>query len=275
MISVIIPTYNRASFLGRAVSSVLAQSMTRMELIIVDDGSGDDTAKLVHSFRDSRIRYFYQENKGVSTARNFGISVAQGRYVALLDSDDYWLPDKLKLQLDFMRQGGFKISQTGEVWIRNKKRVNPGHRHRKPSGWIFEKSLELCLVSPSCVVMEKDLADRGYIFNEKLPACEDYDLWLRISLDYPVGLLPGDLTVRTGGHPDQLSRKIIGLDLFRIYSLLALEKSPRLKPDQKKSLEQVLLKKALIYFRGCLKRGRHAEAVRIQDLLEGRISTSS
>jgi glycosyltransferase involved in cell wall biosynthesis len=272
MISVIIPTYNRASFLGRAVSSVLAQSYSHIELIIVDDGSGDETKKVVRSFKDKRISYFYQENKGVSAARNFGISKARGEHIALLDSDDYWFPDKLKLQLEFMRQGGFRISQTGEVWLRNGKRVNPGHKHQKPSGWIFEKSLELCLVSPSCVVMEKKLAGLGFIFNENFPACEDYDLWLRISLEYPVGLLPQDLTVKTGGHADQLSGRIIGLDLFRIYSLLDLEKNICLSPDKKKALRRVLLRKAGIYFRGCLKRGRHEEAQRVQELLKGRIA---
>ncbi len=269
MISVIIPTYNRAGFLGRAVSSVLAQSLRELELIIVDDGSSDETSEIVQSFRDKRIRCYYQENKGVSAARNFGINKALGRYTAFLDSDDYWLPKKLEHQLRFMGEGGFRVCQTSELWIRNGRRVNPMDKHQKPSGWIFEKSLELCLVSPSCVMLETDLIHQGYYFNENLMACEDYDLWLRISLKYPVGLLPEALTVRTAGHADQLSGKIIGLDLFRIYSLLDLVEKKQLSPDKKKSLEKVLLRKAGIYFRGCVKRGRHEEARRIQELLQG------
>ena len=269
MISVIIPSYNRATFLERAMTSVLDQSLRDLELIIVDDGSEDQTREIVRLFKDKRLYYYYQKNKGVSAARNFGISKASGQYLALLDSDDYWLPKKLEFQLKFMRKGGYKISQTGELWIRNGKRVNPGNKHQKPSGWIFEKSLELCLVSPSCVVMDMDLVHQGYVFNENLMACEDYDLWLRISLEYPVGLLPLDLTVRTGGHADQLSGKIIGLDLFRIYSLLGLDKNAGLSFDKKKMLRQVLLRKAGIYFKGCIKRGRVEEALRVRELIKG------
>ncbi len=272
MISVIIPTYNRAFFLKRAITSVLAQSFREVELIVVDDGSGDNTLEIVQSFTDKRLIYYYQENKGVSAARNFGITMASGQYIALLDSDDYWLPKKLEFQIKFMREGGFRISQTNESWIRNGRRVNPRNKHQKPSGWIFEKSLELCLVSPSCVVMESELVHQGYIFNENLIACEDYDLWLRISLKYPIGLLPLELTVKTGGHADQLSRKIIGLDLFRIYSLLGLEKKNHMTPDKRSKLQEVLLRKAGIYFRGCIKRGRLEEASRIRDLLEGRLA---
>lgn len=269
MISVIIPTCNRASFLERAVSSVLKQSFSPLELIIVDDGSTDETSWIVHSFEDKRVRYYYQENRGVSAARNLGLSLARGKYAALLDSDDYWLPEKLEQQLRFMQEGGFRISQTQELWIRNGKRVNPMDKHQKPSGWIFEKSLELCLVSPSCVIMDMDLPARGYTFNEKLLACEDYDLWLRISLEYAFGLLPRALTVKTGGHSDQLSRKISGLDLFRIYSLLDLEKKAGLSADKRKLVKKVLLDKAMIYIKGCLKRARFEEALRIRELLQG------
>lgn len=267
MISVIIPTYNRAGFLKRAVSSVLAQSFREIELIIVDDGSTDETRQVLQSFNEKRLTCYYQQNKGVSSARNLGISKASGKYTAFLDSDDYWLPTKLECQLGFMREGGFSISQTEEIWVRMGKRVNPMDKHQKPCGWIFEKSLELCLVSPSCVLMETDLIQRFY-FNESFIACEDYDLWLRISLEHPVALLPRALTIKTGGHPDQLSGKIIGLDLLRIYSLLDLKKNQQLSPDKKEILEKVLVKKAEIYFRGCLKRGRQEEASRVKKLLE-------
>ena len=267
LVSVIIPTFNRAETLFRAMSSVLTQSFSNLELIVVDDGSTDGTAGIVHTFDDKRIRYYYQENKGVSAARNLGLGKAQGRFAAFLDSDDYWLPSKIEQHLRFMLQGGFKISQTQELWIRNGKRVNPMDKHEKPSGWIFEESLELCLVSPSCVLMEMDLVREGYYFNENLIACEDYDLWLRISLRHPVGLLPRALTVKTGGHPDQLSRKIIGLDLFRIYSLVDLDSNPCLSMEKKIRLRDVLERKARIYIQGCIKRSRFEEASRIRELI--------
>ncbi|MFW6005196.1 MAG: glycosyltransferase family 2 protein, partial [Desulfonatronovibrionaceae bacterium] len=205
------------------------------------------------------------------SARNLGLELARGSLAAFLDSDDCWLPEKLELQARFMSEAGFRISQTEEIWIRHGKRVNPMRKHAKPGGWIFEKSLDLCLVSPSCVVMDMDLVREGYVFDADFSACEDYDLWLRISLKHPVGLVPRALTVRYGGRGDQLSGMITGQDLFRIYSLLKLEKTPDLDPGQRQSLERVLLKKAGVYIRGCLKRGRQEEAARIKNLLQGRI----
>ncbi len=273
MISVIIPTFNRAGLLQKAASSVLAQSFKDLELIIVDDGSGDETPSVVESFKDRRIIYCRQENKGVSAARNLGLSASRGEYVAFLDSDDYWLPEKLRLQHEFMRETGFMISQTGEIWVRSGNRVNPMNKHAKLSGWIFEKSLDICLVSPSCVMMDRALVHKGYYFDEKLMACEDYDLWLRISLNYPLGFLPIDLTVRKGGRPDQLSAKIIGLDLFRIYSLLKLSKMEGVDRERQILVGRALQKKSGIYIRGCIKRGRCEEAQRVQELLAEHLRT--
>ncbi|WP_028575166.1 glycosyltransferase family 2 protein [Desulfonatronovibrio hydrogenovorans] len=269
-VSVIIPTFNRAGFLKKAVDSVLGQTLADLELIVVDDGSEDATRQVLNSFNDKRLRYYYQENRGVSAARNLGLDKARGKYAAFLDSDDYWLPKKLELQTRFMAQSGFRISQTQEIWIRNGTRVNPMARHRQPCGWIFEKSLELCLISPSCVVMDMGLVRQGYRFDESLPACEDFDLWLKISSVCRVGLLPEALTVRLGGHAGQLSGRIIGLDLYRIYSMLGIEKGGGLNSEQASALDRVLLKKAQIYLKGCLKRARFQEALRIKELLKSR-----
>lgn len=271
IVSVIIPTCNRASYLKKAIFSVLEQSFPFFEIVVVDDGSDDETEKVIKGFNDKRLKYIFQENKGVAAARNTGLNLAGGKFAAFLDSDDYWMPGKLEMQIKFMQESGFRISQTNEIWIRHGKRVNAMDKHQKPCGWIFEKSLELCLVSPSCTVMDMELVDEGFIFDEDFIACEDYDLWLRISLKYPVGLLPVNLTVKTGGHADQLSRKITGLDLFRIYSLLGLESIKDLPRDKKKSIEKVLMKKAGIYIKGCLKRGRNEEAMRIRELIGNRI----
>lgn len=271
LISVIIPSYNRAWCLKRALDSVLSQTWSDLEVIVVDDGSLDNTRELVNNINDIRIRYIYQDKQGPAAARNRGLELARGNMAAFLDSDDCWLPEKLDVQTRFMAETGFRISQTEEVWMRNRKKVNPMRRHAKPAGWIFEKSLHLCLVSPSCVMMDMDLARQGYDFDEAFPACEDYDLWLRISLKHPVGLVPRALTVRHGGRGDQLSSMFTGQDLFRIYSLLKLEKNTALDHAQRKSLESVLIKKAGVYVRGCLKRGRQEEAARVKNLLKGRI----
>jgi len=260
VVSVIIPTYNRASFLKEALDSVLLQQNAEMEVIVVDDGSTDDTAAIVESFGRA-VTYLYQSNAGVSAARNTGIKAARGRWLALLDSDDLWLPGKLQFQLELLnRHKDIKICQTEELWIRNGRRQNPKKYHKKPSGHCFSALLERCLVSPSAVMMHRELLDEVGLFDEALPACEDYDMWLRIGSRYPIGLLERPLIVKRGGHPDQLSTSIAALDRYRIKSLSKLIGSGSLDSGQRKQALAVLARKCRIYGEGCLKRGRIMEA---------------
>ena len=265
-VSVIIPTHDRADVLGRAVASVLGQTWTDLELFVVDDGSSDATASVLAEFDDPRLTGMHQENKGVSAARNLGIAASGGRYVALLDSDDYWMPDKLEKQVRFMAESGFAICQTDEIWIRNGQRVNPRFKHAKPAGWFLERSLELCLISPSCVMFTRELWRELGPFDERLPACEDYSLWLRVGARHPVGLVPEALTVKTGGHADQLSRRIIGLDLYRIYAMVDLLRSMALGGEQRIMVEAALRERVRLYAQGCIKHGKDEEAVRVREL---------
>ena len=258
-ISVIIPTHNRSWVLGEAIDSVLAQDGCDFELIVVDDGSTDGTPALLRSYGD-RLTTVRQENRGVSAARNTGIRYASGSLIAFLDSDDHWLTGKLRAQAAFFEsRPDALICQTQEIWIRNGVRVNPKKRHQKPSGMIFEPSLHLCLVSPSAVMMRKALFDIVGLFDETLPACEDYDLWLRTSCRFPVFLVDAPLVVKRGGHPDQLSRAP-GLDRFRIASLVNCLKNEPLTRRQRDAVTGVLADKCRIYGQGCLKRGRREEA---------------
>jgi glycosyltransferase involved in cell wall biosynthesis len=258
LVSVIIPTHNRSWILEEAIDSVLAQEGCAFELIVVDDGSTDATDDLLVAYGD-RLTVVRQENRGVSAARNAGIRRASGSLVALLDSDDRWLPGKLAAQAAFFeRRPEAMICQTQEVWIRNGVRVNPGKRHLKPSGRIFEASLRLCLVSPSAVMMRRGLFDIVGLFDEALTACEDYDMWLRVGCRFPVSLIDDPLVVKRGGHPDQLSR-MAGLDRFRIASIVKCLESEPLTPRQREAAVEVLTKKCRIYGQGCLKRGRHGE----------------
>jgi glycosyltransferase involved in cell wall biosynthesis len=216
-ISVIIPVYNRAWCVAEALRSVLDQDFSGFEIIAVDDGSTDQTPEILASF--SGIRVIRTGNRGVSAARNTGVAHAKGRLVAFLDSDDLWLPKKLSRQIAYMNEHPCcRICQTEETWIRNGIRVNPKRRHKKPDGDIFPRSLDLCLVSPSAVMMEKSLFEESGGFDESLPACEDYDLWLRIGLTHKVPLIPDALVIKRGGHEDQLSRKPC-LDMYRVRSL--------------------------------------------------------
>jgi glycosyltransferase involved in cell wall biosynthesis len=259
-VSVIIPTYNRGWILKEAIDSVLTQDYKDFELIVVDDGSTDNTSEILASYGNG-IRVLFQENKGVSAARNRGIAEASGQFIAFIDSDDLWLPQKLSTQVEFFNQTpDALICQTEEVWIRKGKRVNPKMRHKKPSGMIFEPSLELCLVSPSAVMIRRVLFDRVGAFDVTLPACEDYDLWLRISCRFPVHLIDTPLIIKRGGHNDQLS-SMKGLDKFRIKAIEKIINSGRLGEDQYRAAVKALKEKCKIYADGCRKRRREEEAL--------------
>jgi glycosyltransferase involved in cell wall biosynthesis len=264
-VSVIIPTYNRAWILKEAIDSVLAQDFKDFELIVVNDGSTDNTGEILDSY-DQDLIVLRQSNKGVSAARNRGIAAACGRLIAFLDSDDLWLPRKLSSQVDFFNfNPAAVINQTEEIWIRNGVRVNPKTRHHKFSGMIFERSLGLCLVSPSAVMMKRSLFDEVGVFDENLPACEDYDLWLRISCQYPVHLIDTPLIMKRGGHADQLS-KAPGLDKFRIQALKKIIESGQLEPDSYRAAVRTLQEKCAIFVAGCRKRGKDAEARYYEEL---------
>lgn len=275
MISVIIPTYNRYSFLEKAAKSVLRQSFKDFEIIIVDDGSDDGTKKLVQSFCDKRIRYFYQENRGVSSARNKGVIESRGDLIAFLDSDDYWKGKKLEKQLKFMESTSSIISHTQELWYRRGKILNQKKEHRKCSGNLFAKSLEMCSISISTVMMKKSLFDGVGLFDVNLPACEDYDLWLRVTSRYPVFLLDEELTIKDGGRPDQLSHRIPMLDRFRIQSIYKLLENNQLNSEQTILAANALQKKCEIYINGCKKYGREEEAVRYEKYLKDAIDKSN
>jgi glycosyltransferase involved in cell wall biosynthesis len=258
-VSVIIPTHNRGWILREAIDSVLAQDYADYELIVVDDGSTDNTREILEACgRD--ITVVQQSNRGVSAARNRGIAASRGQLIAFLDSDDLWLTQKLSRQVDFFKSNpAALICQTEETWVRNGVRVNPKRRHQKLAGMIFEPSLALCLVSPSAVMIRKTLFEAVGRFDERLPACEDYDLWLRVSCRYPVYLIDEPLIIKRGGHADQLSRAA-GLDRYRIQALRNLIEAGRLSESQKLAAIKTLQQKSTIYAGGCRKRGRQTEA---------------
>jgi GT2 family glycosyltransferase len=267
-VSVIIPTYNRWPWVGEAIESVLAQKFADYELIVVDDGSSDETSRQLSRF-GSRIKVFGQTNRGVSAARNLGVRHARGRFLAFLDSDDLWLPSKLQIQTTFLADNpDIQICQTDEIWIRNGIRVNPKAKHRKPSGDIFLPSLELCLVSPSAVMLTRELFERAGGFDESFPVCEDYDLWLRIAVDHPVPLIGTALVIKRGGHADQLSRSMWGMDRYRV---LALQKLLRAGLDggRRAAVLEVLRRKVGVLASGARKRGKASEAEAYEEILTG------
>jgi glycosyltransferase involved in cell wall biosynthesis len=260
LVSVIIPTYNRWPMVGEALESVLAQSFKHFELIVVDDGSTDMTSKELAKYGLS-VRVVLQPRRGVGAARNYGVTIARGRYAAFLDSDDLWLPKKLAIQTAFMEQHPeVEICQTEELWLRKGIRVNPKAKHRKPSGDIFRPSLDLCLVSPSAVMMTKELFKRVGGFDESLPVCEDYDLWLRIAVDRSVAVIPLALTIKRGGHADQLSHSVWGMDRYRVRALQKLLRSG-LRGRKREWALDALKRKVSVLSLGARKRGKESEAL--------------
>ena len=247
-ISVVIPVYNRELTIRRAIDSVLAQELHPDEIIVVDDGSTDPTPEILKSY-DHKIQIVRQENKGVSAARNRGVETAAGKWIAFLDSDDEWTPDKLQKQLACYRlHPNMRILQTEERWIRNNMRVNPGKKYSKKSGNIFKNCLKTCIVGPSTVMCERSLLMEMGGFDEKLPVCEDYDLWIRIAAKYAIPLLPEALTIKYGGHPDQLSLSTPAMDRYRVQSLEKIYKEVTLSRIQRiELLEELILKLSYLY----------------------------
>lgn len=259
-VSVVIPTYNRARMVTRAVASVLYQTFQDFELIVVDDASDDNTPDLLSHFGPLITLIRHPRNLGVSAARNTGVKASCAPLVAFLDSDDYWLPGKLEAQVSFLRENpGAMACQTEEIWIRKGLRVNPRKKHLKPSGDIFLASLKLCLVSPSAVMVRASLFRDLGLFDETLPACEDYDLWLRISSHYPIHLIKEYLVVKEGGHSDQLSARYPGMDRFRIRAMKKLLEKDALNRRQREATLAELTVKCRIYGEGCLRRGKKEE----------------
>jgi len=256
-VSVIITTYNRRQFLKEAAISVLNQDYQDKEVIVVDDGSTDESVKEIEGLP---VKYVWKKNGGISSARNKGIEVAQGDYIAFLDVDDQWMKGKLSTQMKRMEEEGFSISYTDEIWIRNGKRMNQKLKHKKYSGHIFEQCLPLCIISPSSVVIKREIFDKVGLFDESLPVCEDYDLWLRITARHPVLFIERPLIIKRGGHDDQLSRSYEAMDKFRIQSLDNLLKSGILNEIQKIKAEEELKIKCRIVANGAKKRGRAEEA---------------
>lgn len=254
-IDIIIPTYNREQAIVSAVDSVLKQSYQDFSLIVVDDGSSDKTRDVLRPFIDQGfITYYYQKNAGVSSARNFAIKKSSADYICFLDSDDQWLPEKLSRQVQFFTDyPEIEICHTEEIWIRNGVRVNQMKKHQKFGGRIFSPSLKLCLMSPSSIMIKKNVFSNIGLFREDFPVCEDYDLWLRIACKYDVGFLESPLIKKYGGHSDQLSSSRPAMDYFRIvsmWSLISGESRNDLKKEEKIELCKVLLKKAKILLKG-------------------------
>lgn len=261
-VDVIIPTHNRKKWLIQAVKSVLDQSFEEFELFIIDDGSTDETAEAVKDFqRDKRVHFHRISHSGVSKARNYGVSLGSSPWLAFLDSDDQWLPDKLERQVDLIKdQPHYPLVHGEEIWIRRGRRVNPKKYHQKSGGDIFKRSLGMCLISPSAAMIKRDLFCELGGFDERFIVCEDYDLWLKITSRHEVGFIEKPILIKNGGHQDQLSRKYVAMDSWRVQSMKNLYEQGSLESSQKEHLLQELLLKSQILITGFKKHSHDKKA---------------
>jgi glycosyltransferase involved in cell wall biosynthesis len=268
-VAVVVPVRDRAGMIGEAVASVLAQTFRDAALVVVDDGSTDGTAAAVERALAAApwdARLLRTPPAGVAAARNTGAGAVDSAWIAFLDSDDLWLPGKLATQMAWLAEHPVhRIAQTGERWLDQGRHRNPRAWHRKEE-WLFPRCLERCLVSPSAVVIRRDLYERLGGFDESFPVCEDYELWLRIALREPVGLVDEPLVVKRGGHADQLSRSTWGLDRWRVAALVKLLASAALSDDERGAVVAVLRAKCDVLAGGAARRGRADEAARYRDL---------
>ncbi len=259
LVSVIVPTFNREQVLLRALESVAQQIYGNWELIVVDDGSTDRSEKIFSEWANnprlaSKLNWISTGgNFGVSRARNAGAAQARGQWLAFLDSDDEWLPEKLALQMPLT--ASFKWIHGEEIWIRNGARVNPPQKYKKSGGRIFEKCVEICCVGASTVLIERELFAAQGGFREDFPVCEDYDLWLKLASRFEAGFVRDPVVRKFGGHADQLSTRFAGMDYFRCESLREQMDNPHISRAEREYVERTLIKKAEIVERGARKHG--------------------
>jgi len=253
-ISVVIPTYNRFEVLQRALNSVYSQTYKAKEIIVIDDGSSDKTSQIQNLFPE--VKYYYQENSGVSSARNLGIKKATCEWLAFLDSDDEFHVDKLKHHVGFHKNyPKILMSYTNERWIRDGNEVKMPKKYQKFGGKIFTDCLSHCIIAPSATMIHKDLLNNVGLFDETLEVCEDYDLWLRVALKNEIGLIDKKLITKFGGAQDQLSMKFWGMDRYRVQSLEKLL-NLELSLEQNSLVKITLLNKYDLLLKGALKYDR-------------------
>ena len=263
-VSVIIPTFNRIEFLSHALDSVFSQSYAATEVIVVDDGSTDHTVEKLSPAYPS-VRFLRQENQGVSAARNFGIIEAENPWIALLDSDDRWAPEKLDRQINHLSQNpSLRAVHTGEKWIRNGQEINIPASLDKTKDGLWERSLEKCIICPSSVLLHQSVFEKIATFDPSLAICEDYDFWLRLLLTHEIGLIEEPLVHKYGGHPDQLSTSTWGLDRFRVQSLKKISGFENISPTQKAQIHETIFRKTDLLIQGFKKHGKYEEAQRYQ-----------
>lgn len=282
-ISVVIPNFNRTALLERAMKSVVQQSVFNChdfgcEIIVIDDGSNNqlEIEVLIEKFNKNisnenvKIKLIkLEKNIGVSHARNVGIKASSGDWIAFLDSDDEWLPSKLERQFGLLTENkNYKIIHGEEIWIRNGVRVNQMKKHQKFGGFIFEKCLSLCLISPSAVIIHRDVFNDVGLFDENYIVCEDYELWLRITSLYEIGFIETPIINKYGGHDDQLSHKYFAMDYYRVRALDKILQIRELSAQHREMVREEIVRKGQILLNGYKKHSNMQHYNEIDEIIK-------
>lgn len=253
-VSVIIPVYNASNYVAKAINSVLAQGYNNYEIIVVDDGSTDETREVLNGYED-RIRYVYQNNAGPAKARNTGIKQARGDYITFLDADDLWLPDKLEKQLSFFNiHPQYSLVFTDMQHIVGANVIHKSYLKEKnyqylSSGSIYENLLRECFIFTPTVMVKRECLERVGFFNENLRIAEDYDLWLRIADKFQIGFLDQPLVIRNR-HKNNLTEDRYLYIISGIQMMEELYRKDKGSKRRKKIIEEELGKRyfALGYY---------------------------
>jgi len=247
---------------------VLKQTFQACEIIVIDDGSTDNTPKILQKFPN--VKYMYQKNSGVSSARNLGIVNTSYEWVAFLDSDDEWINTKLEEQVLFHTDNATVLmSYTDEIWVRNAQNIKIPKKFKKLGNDVFIENLSFCNIAPSSALIHKSIFESVGLFDTTLEVCEDYDLWLRIMIENKIELVDKKLIKKYAGHEDQLSFKYWGMDRFRVLSLEKLLKDENKVSEEKvQMIKEELLKKYTLLLKGAIKHDRKEDI----EIYEGKIA---
>ena len=254
MVDIVIPFHNRKHLLKRAILSVKRQTFKDWFLWLVDDGSEDGASEYTREIFKRSLPFKLlssQNNQGVSVARNKGIHQGRGEWIAFLDSDDEWLPEKLETQINYIKANpSCSFVHSNEIWLKEGHVFPQKQKHKKTGGRIFKKSLALCCISPSAALVKRSLLEEIGLFREDFPVCEDYDLWLRITSRFSVGFVKKPLIIKHGGHPGQLSQKYKAMDYWRIKALKPFLTDSVITEEEREEVQQTLIKKCQILLKG-------------------------
>ena len=244
-VSVIIPIYNSSKWIEKTIESVLCQTYGDLETVIVDDGSTDDTAEIVKKYKNRAVRYFYQKNKGVSAARNKGIEVAGGKYIALLDHDDLWMPEKIEKQLHIFNNkpdtglvysDAFVIDENGRVLYRVFEKLEPH------SGKIYRNLFLVNFIPCLTAVIPKRVFEDVGLFPEEYTMAEEYDLFLRIAEKYKIEYVKEPLAkYRVHGESISSRKFVLGYtERIDIIEKMIKNKSPMIPVVGEKPVRETL-----------------------------------